>query len=103
MGRARRFLAAAWLAFALVLGQQLVALHALGHATDRIVNKDKDSTAACKVHFACSQLANAMGTSASALPPLPLAQHAVAVASERPSHAAPAFAFLSRGPPAASM
>jgi hypothetical protein len=99
----RHILVAAWLALALVGGQQLVVLHALGHATDRITNKDKDSTATCKIHFACSQLANAMGGKAPALLPVPLAQHAGQLPVELAFHTEPVLAFHSRGPPASSV
>jgi hypothetical protein len=102
MKRWRHVLFAAWLALALVGGQQLVVLHALGHATERIANKDKDATT-CKIHFACSQLASALDGHVPALPPVPLAQHGAPQAAESPSTAAPVFAFLSRGPPAASV
>jgi hypothetical protein len=102
MKRWRHILVAAWLALALVAGQQLVVLHALGHATDRIAHKDVDA-ANCKIHFACSQLANTAGGKAPPLLPVPLAQYAAALPTEQPSAAAPVFAFLSRGPPAVSV
>jgi hypothetical protein len=103
MNRWRHILVAAWLALALVGGQQLVVLHALGHATERIANKDKDSTPTCKIHFACSQLANAMGGKPPALLPVPLAQHAAVAPASVVADVAPVFAFLSRGPPPASV
>ena len=101
MKRWRHVLVAAWLAFALVAGQQLVVLHALGHATDRI--NDKDATATCKVHFACSQLASIAGAKTVPALPVPSAVHALNGARDLPGEIEPSFAFLSRGPPIASV
>jgi len=90
---------AAWLALALVAGQQLVLLHALGHAADRIANKDGDAPAGCKVHFACSQLASAVGAEAPpTLPPVVFSDAMPSSLAATPG-AAPIVAFLSRGPP----
>ncbi|HZZ91967.1 MAG TPA: hypothetical protein VFE23_05350 [Usitatibacter sp.] len=101
MNRWRHWLVAAWLALALVAGQQLVMLHALGHAAERIADKDRDA-AHCKIHFACSQLASAM--SGKALPTLPLsmALHAAPMSRDLGAHLAPDFTYLSTGPPQAS-
>jgi len=103
MKRWRQILVAAWLALALVAGQQLVVLHALGHAADRIAHKDTDATATCKVHFACSQLASVV--SAKPLPVLPvsLGVNALHGARHRAFAVAERFAFLSRGPPPPSV
>lgn len=101
MKRWRHLLVAAWLAVALVAGQQLVLLHALGHAADRIANKDSDAPAGCKLHFACSQLASAMGAKPPPmLPPVAFSDAAPFVRGAS-GGAAPFFAFLSRGPPRA--
>lgn len=101
MKRWRHILVAAWLALALVAGQQLVLLHALGHAADRIANKDGDAPAGCKLHFACSQLASAVGAKPPPMLPAVAFSDAAPVARGATSSAAPFFAFLSRGPPAA--
>ena len=99
MKRWRHILVAAWLALALVAGQQLVLLHALGHAADRIANKDSDAPAGCKLHFACSQLASAVGAKpAPMLPPVAFSD-AAPTARGVSGGAAPFFAFRSRGPP----
>src|SRR3954468_22847021 len=101
MKRWRHLLVAAWLALALVAGQHLVLLHALGHAADRIAKKDADTTSGCKLHFACSQLASAAGAKATpALPPVVFSD-AVPASRMAAGGAAPLFAFLSRGPPRA--
>jgi hypothetical protein len=103
MIRWRRFLVAAWLALAVVAGQQLVLLHALGHAAERIANKDADTSATCKLHFACSQLGSAVG--AKPVPALAAAigSFALAITRDLSVHAAPIVAFHSRGPPPASV
>jgi len=103
MKRWRHILVAAWLALALVAGQQLVVLHALGHAADRIANKDTDATATCKVHFACSQLASIVSAKAIPVLPVSLAAHARPVARDLSASVATRFAFLSRGPPGSSV
>jgi len=101
MKRWRHIFVAAWLALAFVAGQQLVLLHGLGHAADRITKKDGDAPAQCKVHFACSQLASAVGGKAAPLLPPAAFSDAVPVSRSAAPGAAPIFAFLSRGPPAA--
>lgn len=103
MKRWHRILVAAWLALALVAGQQLVVLHALGHAADRIASKDTDATPTCKVHFACSQLASIAGAKTVPALPVPSAVHALNGARDLPGEIEPSFAFLSRGPPIASV
>jgi|SRR5690348_2018397 len=99
MKRWRHILLAAWLAMAFVAGQQLVLRHALGHAADRIANKDSDAPAGCKLHFACSQLASAVGAKPPPLLPPAAFSDAVPVSRIACGGAAPLFAFLSRGPP----
>src|SRR4051812_14869601 len=99
MKRWRHVLVAAWLALSLLAGQQLVLLHALGHAADRIAKKDGDAPAGCKVHFACSQLASAVGAKAASMPPPAAFSGAIPVSRAAARGAAPIFAFLSRGPP----
>lgn len=101
MKRWRHILVAAWLALALVAGQQLVVLHALGHAADRIANKDTDAMATCKVHFACSQLASIVSAKPVPLLPVSFAANALHGARELPGAVATRSAFLSRGPPSA--
>src|SRR5436305_12897861 len=95
----RRILFASLLALAVLVGQQLVVLHELGHAADRIAHKDSDAAPSCKLHFACSQLASAVG--AKPVPAMPLSRgvYTVPAARELPAGAAPLFAFHSRGPP----
>lgn len=103
MKRWRHILVAAWLALALVVGQQLVVLHALGHAADRIANKDTDATATCKVHFACSQLASIVSAKPPPVLPVSFAVNALHGARDLPGTVETRFAFLSRGPPPPSV
>jgi hypothetical protein len=93
-----RILLAAWLALAVLAGQQLVVLHELGHAADRIAHKDAD-THGCKLHFACSQLAAAAGGKASPTLPVAAGTYAQPLARTLAAGAAPLLAFHSRGPP----
>ena len=99
MKRWRHILVAAWLAFALVAGQQLVLLHALGHASDRIAHKDGDAAKDCKIHFACSQLASAAGAKAPPTVPLAIAPVERIATHASAEAAAPILAFRSTGPP----
>jgi len=98
MNRARRIFFALWMALAVVVGQQAVALHDLSH----IAGHKQDSTpgkSTCDKCFACAELSSAVGASipAVALP------DAVPVAREQHSDAAvctaPRLAFRSRAPP----
>lgn len=54
----RRLGFALWLALALVAGQHVAALHDLGHATEKLSQKDiKPAPSKCGECFACAQLA----------------------------------------------
>jgi hypothetical protein len=98
MTRLRRALFAFLMAFAVVLGQQAVAMHDLAHATGHKESAPGKTT--CDKCFACAELSSAVGASvpAVALPDAtPQAFH--------PEHDAavclPArVAYFSRAPPA---
>ncbi|APV50047.1 hypothetical protein BWI17_10335 [Betaproteobacteria bacterium GR16-43] len=63
----RRFGFAVWLALAVVVGQQAVLLHDLGHAVERMADgtgKQLPAEKKCDTHFTCSQLGSAVGSSA---------------------------------------
>ena len=63
----RRFGFAVWLALAVVVGQQAVLLHDLGHAVERLGDasgKQFPAEKKCDTHFTCSQLGSAVGGSA---------------------------------------
>jgi hypothetical protein len=92
---------ALWLALALVVGQQAAALHALGHATERLSQKpDKNApTPSCSQCPLFSPLSGAAPSGS--LPSLALAGDfpcftATQAAAPRP---APAVPFHSRAPP----
>ncbi|HEX3096979.1 MAG TPA: hypothetical protein VHQ02_04635 [Usitatibacter sp.] len=99
MKSSRRILFALAVAVALLFGEQVAALHDLGHAVDQIAHKGSLPASPCDQCFACAQLAGAVGTSLPVIPTVPLERGAPI---ERPStgiFAAPRLAFLSRGPP----
>jgi hypothetical protein len=98
MTRLRRILFAFLMAFAVVVGQQAVAMHDLAHATGHKQESTPGKTT-CDKCFACAELSSAVGTSipAVALPdtaPILHEQHFGTAAC-----AAPRLAFRSRAPP----
>lgn len=65
----RRLGFALWLALALVAGQQAALLHDLGHASEKLSQKDsKPAPSKCDQCFACAQVA---AGAAPALPTVP--------------------------------
>jgi hypothetical protein len=97
----RRLGFALWLALALVAGQQAAALHALGHAAESLAQKQdpkQPTPSKCGECFVCSQLSAGAATT---VPEVPLVECgiSVSVAAMDGIVAAPAFAYLSRGPP----
>jgi len=101
MTRLRRFASAVWVALALVVGQQAVALHDLGHATERLASK-KDSTPApqtCDQCFVCSGLSSAATPTMPALQ-APQASSPAPAQVDQPCAPTPArLAFRSQAPP----
>ena len=101
MSRFTRILFALWMALAVVLGQQAVALHDLAH----VAGHKQDSTpgkGTCDKCFACAELSSAVGTS---IPPATLPDTAPVshdTRSEATVCSAPRLAFRSRAPPALS-
>ena len=101
MTRLRRILFAFLMSFAVIVGQQAVAMHDLAHATGHKQESTPGKTT-CDKCFACAELSSAVGASipAVALPdaaPVLHEQHfGTAVC------AAPRLAFRSRAPPARS-
>jgi hypothetical protein len=101
MNRFRRLAFAAWLALALIVGQQAVALHDLGHATERLASQ-KDSAPSPNSCGKCFMCAGLSSGAAATMPVL----HVPAAATTSPAlpdhQSAPTparFAFLSRAPP----
>ena len=104
MTRFQRFASILWLALALVVGQQAVALHDLGHATGQLNPKhdSKPAPSKCGQCFACAELSGAVGATPLALPIVSLDDRPAHVAFERGSPAPARLAFRSRAPPFAS-
>jgi hypothetical protein len=98
MIRARRILFAFLMAFAVVIGQQAVAMHDLAHATGHKQESTPGKTT-CDKCFACAELSSAVGTSIPAVV-LPDAAPVMGVQhSDSAICAAPRLAFRSRAPP----
>jgi hypothetical protein len=101
MTRLRRVLFVFLVAFAVVIGQQAVALHDMSHATGH-KQESTPGKSTCDKCFACAELSSAVGTS---IPPVVLPD-AVPVIGEQHSDsavcAAPRLAFHSRAPPTLS-
>lgn len=100
MKRLRPFGLALWLAFALVMGQQAVLLHDLGHAFEQH-DDGAPAESSCNTHFACAQLASAVGASPPIVPQavessLPALSFEFKGASQRTR-----LAYRSQAPPSA--
>jgi len=96
----RRFGFALWLALALVAGQQLVALHALGHASEKLSQTDpKPLPAKCGECLAFAQLS---AGAASTIADVALVEGNVLPATPlvRDGEASAVLAYRSRAPPA---
>lgn len=91
---------ALWLAFALVAGQQLVLLHELGHAAEKLAQKQdsKPAPAKCDQHYATAQLTGAPPTGL--VVAIECGESLALALPVRESHAAHYPAYLSTGPPA---
>jgi hypothetical protein len=98
VSRLRRIFFSLWMALAVVIGQQAVALHDLSHATGH-KQESTPGKSTCDKCFACAELSSAVGASilAVVLPEAALVigeQHYDSAAC-----AAPRLAFNSRAPP----
>ena len=103
MNGARRLAGAFWLAFCLLLSQQVVALHALGHAVDRMASQERLPPAPhCDDCFPGATLSGAASASPPQVPPVDARSILVAVSPSRVAPAAARLAFHSRAPPAHS-
>jgi len=95
----RRLGFALWLALAVVAGQQLAVLHALGHASESLSQKaPKQAPAKCDECFACSQLSAGAATT---VPDVPLVECGIATTTlvAKGHDVAPSVPYLSRAPP----
>jgi hypothetical protein len=104
MKRLHRLGFALWLALALFAGQQLAVLHDLGHASEHLGHQqDQKLPKPCNTHFACSQLASAVGASA-ILVPVVASEAVLAPAFYDQGTPTPALlAYRSRAPPVSSV
>ena len=67
----RRLGFALWLALALVVGQQAALLHDLGHASEKLTQKDsKPAPSKCDECFACAQLVGGAPVTVATVPPV---------------------------------
>ena len=101
MNRLRRIFFALWMALAVVVGQQAVAMHDLAHAFGH-KQESTPGKSTCDKCFACAELSSALGAS---IPPVALpdtAPSVVPVDSDSAACGAPRLAFRSRAPPARS-
>jgi hypothetical protein len=99
--RLRRIFVALWLALAVVVGQQAVAMHDLAHATGQ-KHETPPGKSTCDKCFACAELSGAVGASIPAVVLPDAAPAVVPVAAHAAACAAPRLAFHSRAPPARS-
>jgi hypothetical protein len=91
-----------WLALAVAMGQQAAALHDLGHATERLSQKQDSKTAPSKCDE-CGLFApftGALGAKAPVAPFVAAAAAPAAPALEQSASLAVRIAFRSRAPPA---
>ena len=103
MNGARRLAGAFWLAFCLLLSQQAVALHALGHAVDRMASQEQlPPVQHCDDCFPGATLSGAVGASPPQIPTIDARSVLVAVLPSPVAPAATWLAFHSRAPPAHS-
>jgi hypothetical protein len=95
----RQFGFAAWLALTLVVGQQAVLLHDLGHALEQR-DGGVPTEKTCDTHFACAQLASAVGASPPVLPQADEAAQAVLSQQHQGASQRTRLAYRSQAPPA---
>jgi len=98
MIRVRRILFTFLMAFAVVIGQQAVAMHDLAHATGHKQESTPGKTT-CDKCFACAELSSALGAS---IPAVALPDTAPVIGEQHSDSAvcaAPRLAFRSRAPP----
>lgn len=97
----RSLAAVVWLALALLVGQQAMALHDLGHATEKLSQKQdsKPGSSTCDRCFACAELSGAVGATFPSLPSIEAAPVRFAPSLDRGVAAGPRLAFRSRAPP----
>jgi hypothetical protein len=97
----RRLGFALWLALALVAGQHAAMLHDLGHASEKLADKQgsKPAPTKCGECFACAQLVGGAPATAPSVPPVSN-DIPVFAFHEQGTFAAPVLAYRSQAPPA---
>jgi hypothetical protein len=101
MNRLRGWGSALWLVLALVVGQHVAVLHDLGHAVEKVGQKDPANPPkpGCGEHFACSQLASGIGHGAVVLPFVASGIAADFAPADRGRRDPARLAYRSRAPP----
>ena len=100
MNGARRLAGAFWLACCLLLGQQVAAHHALGHAIDRLASQEQLPPAQpCDDCFLGATLSGAVGATLPTLPAVDVRSVAPSVPSTPAAPARARLAYHSRAPP----
>ena len=100
MSRLRRIFFTLWMALALCVGQQALALHDLAHATNPAHKQDSTpGKTTCDKCFACAQLSGAVGASIPEVPLVGAAPHLSLDPADVAIFSAPRLAFRSRAPP----
>lgn len=97
--RLRRIFFAIWMALALVVGQQALALHDLAHANPSHKQDSTPGKGTCDKCFACAQLSGAVSASIPAVPLVAAAPHLGLDPADCAILASPRLAFRSRAPP----
>jgi hypothetical protein len=103
MIRYHRFSIAFVLALALLVGQQVAALHALGHAIGAVQGHEHPGAPLeqkCDSHFACAQLSSAVGVSPPEVPKVDPAVAPRTVLSLDGAAQPARLAYRSQAPPA---
>ena len=89
-----------FMALALCVGQQALALHDLAHAGNPLHKQDSTpGKNTCDKCFACAQLSGAVGASIPEVPLVDAAPHLSLDPAENGIACAPRLAFRSRAPP----
>jgi len=95
----RRLGFALWLALALVAGQQAALLHDLGHASEKLTQKDsKPAPSKCGECFACAQLAGGGPPTVATVPPVACGIESF-IAVEQVAVASAPLAYHAQAPP----
>ena len=100
MRRLRHLALATWIVLSLLVGQQAVLLHDLGHVFEKH-EQGVPAEKPCDTHYLCAQLGSAVGATAPVIPPaaapaLPVSTQVLAGVAQRAR-----LAYRSQAPPSA--